>query len=123
MTLRHDIRHRRGDSFTSKNYAVLINGAGVPNLETWTVKAQIRRSFDDSVPVHDFTGSEVIVDTIDLTQDGVPVTTDFIRLEVPGASTQAWPITVAEWELQIAKAGEVHTLVEGTFRIVRDVTR
>lgn len=123
MTLRDDIRHRRGDSFVSKNYAVLINGAGVPDLETWTVKSQIRRSFDDPSPIHDFTGDEIIVDSIVLERNGEDVTTDFIRLELPGASTQAWPIVVAEWELQITKAGEVHTLVEGTFRVVRDVTR
>lgn len=123
MTLRQDIRHRRGDSFTSNNFAVLINGAGVPDLEDWTKKAQIRRTFDDSPPIHDFTGDQIVVGTVVLDVDGVDVTTDYIRLELPGANSQAWPITVAEWELQITKGDDQYTLVNGTFRVVRDVTR
>lgn len=123
MTLRHDIRHRRGDSFVSNNYAVLINGAGVPDLETWTKKAQIRRSFDDPLPIHNFTGAEIVVGSVVLDVNGVDTTTDYIRLELPGADTQSWPIVVAEWELQITKGNDQYTLVEGTFRIVRDVTR
>jgi hypothetical protein len=123
MTLRHDIRHRRGDTFVSKNYAVLINGAGVTDLDDYTVKCQIRTSFDATPAIHDFTGAEIVIDSVDLNVGGTTITTNYIRLELDGAVTQTWPIIVAEWELQISHAGTVYTLVEGTFRIVRDVTR
>lgn len=121
MTLRHDIRHRRGDSFASKSYAVLINGASVPDLESWTIKAQVRRE-DDSL-IHEWTGDQVIVGTVTLDRDGIEVETDIIRLETAGADTDAWPIAVGAWELQISKGAAVYTLVDGSFRIVRDVTR
>lgn len=121
-TLRSDIRHRRGDSFTSKTYAVLIDGQPV-DLDVWTITAQMRRSHDDPSPVHVWAPDEIVVGTVTFDRDGTPVTTDTVRLETPGADTAAWPIVVADWDLQIARDGDVHTIVEGTFRVTRDVTR
>lgn len=122
-TLRHDVRHRRGDSFVSKTYAVLINGAPVDLDDGWVIKAQARRSFEDTALIHEWLSDQVVFGQATFERDGAEITTDWVRLETLGADTADWPIVVGEWDLQISKDGDVYTIVEGSFRVTRDVTR
>ena len=122
-TLRHDVRHRRGDSFVSKTYAVLIDGAPVDLDDGWVIQAQARRTFDDAAVIHEWDSGQVVIGQVTFDRDGAEITTDWVRLETLGAATADWPVLVGEWDLQISKDGAVYTIVEGSFRVTRDVTR
>lgn len=116
---RYDVRTPRGDSFVSKTFAVVIDEHGV-DLTDWTVTAQFRRNnaviyeWDND---HVFTGSGLI------DYKGTEINTSWLRLETPADATENWPLGVGEWDWQISKGDATYTLIAGSFRVARDVTR
>lgn len=116
---RYDVRTPRGDSFVSKTFAVVIDEHGV-DLTDWTIVAQIRRN---GVVVHEFEGGEIITGEGVVTYKGNPLTTGWLRLEAPDTVTEDWPIGVGRWDWEISKDDQRHTIIAGSFRVARDVTR
>lgn len=116
MALRHDIRHRRGDTFVSKTFAAMINGQPV-DLVTWEVSALLvgpGLSYAWPAP-------QIHVGAVTFDYNGTTITAPTVHLEASAAVTQEWPVGIARWQMKITNSGEVHTLVEGTFRITKDV--
>lgn len=117
--IRYDARTPRGDSFVSKTFAVVIDEMGV-DLTDWEVTAQIRIN---NVVVHQFDGDEIITGTGVIPYKTTTINTSWLRLEAPAFVTQSWPLGVGDWDWQIANFAETYTIVRGSFRIAKDVTR
>lgn len=127
MTLRHDIKVRVGDTWTSPTWAVLLpGGLGVDLADGWTLKASVRQHRDDGgTEVHAWTKTDdgVIVGQAEVTlASGTTVTTSTVALRHSGTESAVWPIFVGPWDFEIAKGDEDYTIAGGTFRTVREVT-
>lgn len=118
---RYDVRTPRGDSFVSKTFAVVIDGAPV-DLTEWTITAQLRRTLRETSIIHTWDDEQIITGSGVIDYKGGTINTGWLRLETPAAVTAEWPICVGEWDWQMARDGAVYTVVFGSFRVARDVT-
>jgi hypothetical protein len=117
--IRYDARTPRGDSFVSKTFAIVIDELGV-DLTDWEVTAQIR--INNQV-IHTFQGDEIITGTGVVPYKTTTLNTGWLRLEAPSFVTENWPLGVGDWDWQIANFSQTYTIVKGSFRIAKDVTR
>lgn len=124
MTLRHDIKARQGDSWTSQIWAVILpGGLGVDLVDGWTVEGTIREKRGGEI-VYSYTLDE----GVQLGQAEVPlsngtkVTTSTVELHHSGLTSGTWPLFIGPWDCEIRKDDEVYTIVAGTFRLIGQVT-
>lgn len=126
MTLRHDIKTRLGDSWSSPTWAVILpGGLGVDLTADWTLRASVRRhTRDGGAIVHTWTTpaglalgqAQVTLST------GAVVTTSTVALRHTGTDSTAWPVFVGPWDFEISKGDEDYTIAAGTFRTCAEVT-
>lgn len=126
MTLRHDIKVRVGDTWSSPTWAVLLpGGLGVDLTDGWTLKASVRRHrADGGAQVHEWAAPDGLVlgqAEVSLA-NGETVTTSTVALHHTGDDSTAWPVFVGPWDFEIRKGAEDYTIAGGTFRTVREVT-
>lgn len=123
MTLRHDMRVRIGDSWTSPTWAVVMpGGLGVTLDGTWTVRAQARRHARDGgalVYTWSTPGGITIGTTTVKLASGTTITTSSVQLRHDGAASAAWPPFVGPWEFTIAKGADTYAIAEGALRTVK----
>lgn len=117
--IRYDARTPRGDSFVSRTFAVVIDEAPV-DLTDWEVTAQIRIN---NTVIHTFEGDEIITGTGVIPYKTTTINTGWLRLESQAFVTEQWPLGVGDWDWQIANFSQTYTIVKGSFRIAKDVTR
>lgn len=124
MTLRHDMKVRVGESWTSPTWAVVMpGGVGVTLDGTWTVLAQARRHpRDGGALVYTWTtpGGITIGSAAVKLASGTTITTSTVQLRHDGAASTAWPLFVGPWEFTIAKGTDTYAIAEGTVRAVKD---
>lgn len=124
MTLRHDIKIRQGDSWTSPTWAVVMpGGLGVDLTDGWTVRAQAQtsRASTEAVYVYSVDNGGVDLGQAEVTlSNGAVITTSTVELHHPG--TTDLPVFVGPWDCDIRKGDETYTIAEGTYRVIRDVT-
>lgn len=119
MTLRHDIKTRIGDSFTSPEWAIILpGGTGITLSDGWTVSASLRRhTRDGGATVHTYSGAAVTTGTTTVTMaDGTQVTTSTVQLHHTATESKDWPAFVGPWDFQISKGDEDYTIAAGTVR-------
>lgn len=116
---RYDVRTPRGDSFVSKTFAVVIDEHGV-DLTDWTITAQFRRN---NVIVYEWDNAHVITGSGVVDYKDGEIDTSWLRLEAAAEITEDWPLGVGRWDWQISKDDATYTLIAGSFRVTRDVTR
>lgn len=127
MTLRHNIKTRQGDSWTSPTWAVILPGGLGVNLADWVITAQARwHRDDDEQPVISYdqysSSSQVAVGTASVTlSNGTTVTTSTVQLSHD--SFTVLPVFAGFWDCQITKAQNTFTIAEGSYRVIGDVTR
>lgn len=127
MTLRHDIKVRLGDTWSSPTWAVLLpGGVGVDLTDGWTLKASARRHRDDGgAIVHSWTDASngVLLGQAEVTlSTGPTVTTSTVKLYHTGSQSAGWPVFVGPWDFEIARDADDYTIAAGTFRTTREVT-
>lgn len=127
MTLRHDIKVRIGDSWSSPTWAVLLpGGVGVDLNDGWTCKASVRRHRDyGGFTVHTWSnvaGSVILGEAEVTLASGEQVTTSTVALHHTGSASSGWPVFVGEWDFEISKADEDYTIAGGSFRTIAEVT-
>lgn len=125
MTLRHDIKTRLGDSWSSPTWAVILpGGLGVDLTDGWTVTASVLRERQGAV-VHTYDASTngVALGSATVTlSNGATVTTSTVELRHTGAQTDDWPVFVGPWDCEIANGVDRYTIVGGSFRTVREAS-
>lgn len=126
MTLRHDIKVRVGDTWSSPTWAVLLpGGLGVDLTDGWTLRASVRRHrADGGAEVHEWSAPDgLILGQAEVTlSSGSTVTTSTVALRHTGADSTDWPIFVGPWDFEIAKGEDDFTIAAGSFRTTREVT-
>lgn len=126
MTLRHDIKVRVGDTWSSPTWAVLLpGGLGVDLADGWTMRASVRRHrADGGAEVHEWAAPDgLIVGQADVTlSTGTTVTTSTVALHHTGTESATWPIFVGPWDFEIRKEDDDFTIAGATFRTVSEVT-
>ena len=124
MTLRHDIKVRRGDAWTSPTWAVIMpGGLGVDLTDGWDIQAtvRLRRNSTEVIWLYAIGNGGVRLGQATVTlSDGTAVTTSTVELHHDNGVDM--PLFVGPWDCQITKDEDTFTIAEGTFRVVGDVT-
>ena len=127
MTLRHDIKVRVGDSWSSPTWAILLPGGfGVDLTDDWRTVASVRHHVrDGGDTVHIWEEPDgVTIGQADVTlSSGTEVTTSTIRLHHTGSISELWPAFVGHWDIEISKGDDDFTVAAGTFRAITEVTQ
>lgn len=126
MTLRHDIKVRVGDTWTSPTWAVLLpGGIGVDLTDGWTCRASVRRHrADGGALVYEWAEPDgIVIGEAEVTlSTGTVVTTSTVVIAHTGDDSEDWPIFVGPWDFEISKNVDDYTIAGGTFRTVTEVT-
>lgn len=124
MTLRHDIKTRLGDSWTSPTWAILLpGGVGIDLTGGWTVRAEVHASRKTDTSLHTYTVDDggVVLGTATVTlSDGTEVETSTVVLQHDDSIEL--PVFVGPWDCQIQKGTQTYTIAAGSYRTVAQVT-
>jgi hypothetical protein len=124
---------RRGDTYLSPTWAIVLDSEPVDLQAGWTVRAQARTK--DGVVVVDFgagtDGTDVLLGTAGVEVGDEQVTTSTIRLYLsPEATAALTPRTSLSFDIEIENAtygphGDLYraTVVSDVLAVVGDVTR
>lgn len=136
------LRWRVGDSWSSNEWAVLVNGAPVDlTAGGWQVRAQARgRAADEDVIAQ--WGTHVVgagtvalgTATVVLDDDGTELVTSTVQIRHTPAVSRGWGSLVGEFDAEVIRRPipdldpntppvENYTIAVGTVHAVRDVSR
>jgi hypothetical protein len=119
-----------GDTYWSPRWAVVLRGEPVDLTTGWSVNSQVRRQPSAAEIIYEFDPDDTVITTVVVSVDGAQMETSAIQLYIPATVSAEFEPWTGAWDLEIvhptlAVGGTPYrkTLVLGTARTRRDVTR